>query len=315
MSSYLIPYPGVATPTFRGSTLIYPQPSLASLAQLAADLVLWNSDWNLVGYVGLQDFVPAVGGKDSLPSTSSSSSQAVPEGFAFGVEVYQHTTLNLTLVFPRSPVIRARRPHHLEAIKQWTQEAGFETVLVVAGVDAGLRGDEALLSSTPLRHYLPSSSSSASSTPVLTRLSSLIPSYISSSSSSATSTSRLPLFPHSGLTRKLLETFSPSSSESEKAPHIAALTIYTAEGDASEGAFLLAEVLSEVLGLPLASGGGGGVEGVEEKVGEMNLDSGAEVGEEEGTRRKRREWKTPKSWEKGLMGIELGREVGAEMYG
>ena len=44
-----------------------PQPSLASLAQLACDLIVHNYDLELVGYLGLQDHVPAVGARDSLP--------------------------------------------------------------------------------------------------------------------------------------------------------------------------------------------------------------------------------------------------------
>lgn len=46
---------------------VQPQPSLASLAQLACDLIVHNYRLELVGYLGLQDHVPAVGARDGLP--------------------------------------------------------------------------------------------------------------------------------------------------------------------------------------------------------------------------------------------------------
>ncbi|BGP18663.1 hypothetical protein JCM10213_002907 [Rhodosporidiobolus nylandii] len=293
--STFIPLRGSTPPGFAGSTLIYPQPSLASLAQLAADLLLWNAqgEWQLVGYLGLADFVPAVGGRDSLPGSSP------PEGFAYGTEVYRLKAgdADLTLVLPRAPVIVARRAHHLAALKDWVQKEGFKELLLVAGVDAGLRGDEALMSTTPLRHFLlPSSSPSTLSQ----RLSTLFPPYVSTPSTSSTA---LPLFPHGGLTRKLLSAFSPSS-EGQSGVNVAALTIYTAEGDALPSAYILAEALAAAVGLPLQGG-----EELEGKVEQLQLSEGEEQGPMQ------RQWKTPKSWERGLMGVELGRDVGAEMYG
>ena len=59
---------------------LQPQPSLASLPQLAADLLIHTLKLELVGYLGLQDFIPAVSGLDS-------SSDAKPEeGICFGAE-------------------------------------------------------------------------------------------------------------------------------------------------------------------------------------------------------------------------------------
>ncbi|GAA5823859.1 hypothetical protein JCM11251_003322 [Rhodosporidiobolus azoricus] len=303
--SFFIPLPGSPSPSFSGSTLLLPQPSLSSLAQLSCDLLLHNaSGWELVGYLGLADFVPAVGGRDSLPGENA------PHGIAFGVEVYRLKTpsSDLTLVLPRSPVIRARRPHFLASLNEWVRESGFESVLVVAGVDAALRGDEGLNSETPLRHFLlptsSSPSSSSSSSTFSSRLSSISPPYAPSTSSSdapaPTTAKKLPLFPHSGLTRKILETF--SSDSSAQRPEVAALTIYTFEGDVAASAFLLADALAHVVQLPSSSD-------VEDKVEDLSLQPGQEG------QVKMREWKSPKSWERGLMGVELGRDVGREMYG
>lgn len=58
---------------------LQPQPSLASLPQLAADLLIHTLNLELVGYLGLQDFIPAVSGLDS-------ATDAPEEGICFGVE-------------------------------------------------------------------------------------------------------------------------------------------------------------------------------------------------------------------------------------
>lgn len=55
----------------------------------------------------------------------------------------------ITLVLPRSPIIKSRKPHHLIALREWVEGSGFGEVLVITGVDAGARGDEALLSFVP----------------------------------------------------------------------------------------------------------------------------------------------------------------------
>ena len=58
--------------------------------------------------------------------------------------VYQTTSKDLTVVLPRSPIIRARKPHHLVAMKRWIAAAEFGEVLLLAGVDAATRLDEGL---------------------------------------------------------------------------------------------------------------------------------------------------------------------------
>lgn len=93
----------------------------------------------------------------------------------------------------------------------------------------------------------------------------------------------IPLFPHGGLTRRLLETFSTASSSS---PPVSALLVYAAEGDNADLAFYFADALAELFG------------------DEIEKD-------EEG----KRKWKKPKSWDAGLMGEELGRDRVGEMFG
>lgn len=139
---------------------------------------------------------------------------------------------------------------------------------------------------TPLRHLTFPTPSGP--TPLQTKLTSLGPSYAPSSSAT-----KIPLIPHGGLTRPLLEALTfPSALPTS------ALLIYAAEGDNQAAAFLLADALSEVLGLevPDATGAEEGEEGSRQGLG-------------------RRQWIAPKSWERGLMGEELGRERGGEMYG
>ncbi|GAA5856629.1 hypothetical protein JCM8547_005899 [Rhodosporidiobolus lusitaniae] len=331
MSSFFVPLPGSTAPSFRSSTLLLPQPSLSSLAQLSADLLVHNCPFELVGYLGLSDFVPAVGGRDGLPGKEAK------QEFSFSCEAYHLPAAGsrpaLTLVLPRSPVIVARREHYLRSLKQWVEQEGVEELLVVAGVDAALRGDDALASPTPLRHFLlptPSSSPSSSTSTLASRLASVSPAYLVSPTAT-----QLPLFPHGGLTRRLLSTFLPSSSSSSSpsssseqapSPTVGALTIYTAEGDALPSAFLLADALSYVLQLEDASQAAGveeavAIERLKLSQAEAGVDladvaaaaaAGAGQGGGEGSGRK---WKTPKSWERGLMGVELNRDVGKEMFG
>ncbi|TNY17983.1 PAC2 family-domain-containing protein [Rhodotorula diobovata] len=276
---YFIPLPGTTAPSFASSTLVLPQPSLSSVAQLACDLLVHNCALELVGYLGVRDYVPAVGGRDALPG-SDGGGETDSEGLSLGTEVYTNSSRSLTLVLPRAPVIRARKAHHLDAMHRFVAAGGFRDVLVVAGVDAAMRGDEALNAPTPLRHLIPSSSSSSTaSSPLFTALQSLAPPY-SSPSPSPTS---LPSLPHAGLTRSLLSSLSaPSSPAPAPAPRIAALLAYTAEGPSAPLAHELATSLARVLELPLLPGGG---------------------------------WTEPLSWERGLMGVELERDgAGREMF-
>lgn len=63
-------------------SLSKPQPSLSSLPQLAVDLIVHNLALTLVGYFGIQDYVPAVGGLDSLDDVK----EGEKEGITFSVE-------------------------------------------------------------------------------------------------------------------------------------------------------------------------------------------------------------------------------------
>ncbi|BGP26613.1 hypothetical protein JCM10295v2_005566 [Rhodotorula toruloides] len=286
---YFVPLPGTNAPSFTSSALLL----------LASDLLVHTYGLHLVGYLGLRDHVPAVGGRDGLRGEEEE------EGIALGVEVYSSPSHSLTLVLPRSPVIRARRPHYLDSIKQWIAESGFREVLVVAGTDAGMRGDSGLNASTPLRHILPPSGSSSL---LSTALRSISPSYLDTSPSGITSSlessntaSRIPPIPHGGLTRSLLLALRESDSSF---PPTNALLIYTSEGDASSAAHLLADALAYVLEPQLAE--------LESRVERVPVQAGEEG---QGDPKGRVRWKEPRSWEGGLLGPALTREARSEMFG
>ncbi|GAA6006094.1 hypothetical protein JCM11491_002030 [Sporobolomyces phaffii] len=293
---YFTPLPGLDQPVdFSSSTLLLPQPSLASLAQLSTDLIVSNFHLVRIGYLGLRDHVPAVSGLDSLPGDDL-------EGISYSVEVFQTPSKSLTVVLPRSPVIRARRLHYLHSMRNFIEQGRFKHVLVVAGVDAALRTDEGLNSSSPLRHYLlpsPSSPTSATTT------SHLDLSSVSTPYSTLTSSSSIPLIPHGGLTRNLLETLS-SASSSAALPPVSALLIYTFESAEPETAFYLADALAHVLREELQA--------LEERVEKLNL-GGDGPEEERAGATPRIKWKVPKSWETGLMGPELGLDSRTELFG
>ncbi|GAA5906758.1 uncharacterized protein JCM6883_005679 [Sporobolomyces salmoneus] len=287
---YFTPLPGLDRPVdFSSSTLLLPQPSLASLAQLGSELIVSNLHLDRIGFLGLKDHVPAVSGLDGL-----SGQDAHPQGISYSVEVFQTPSRSLTVVLPRSPVIKARRLHYLDSMKIFILQGQFREVLIVAGVDAALRNDEGLNSSSPLRHFLlPSSSPShlplqAVSTPY--------------SSSAAPSTRTLPLMPHGGLTRKLLEALSGL----EQSPPISALLIYTFETTDPSTAFFLADALSVVLREQL--------QGLEQGLDKLHLGAGETgegvIGDGVGV-----QWRVPKSWEHGLMGSELPLDQRTELFG
>ena len=54
--------------------------SLASLPQLATDLLVHTLHLQLIGHLGLRDYIPAVSGLDYVEE------EAVPEGICLGVE-------------------------------------------------------------------------------------------------------------------------------------------------------------------------------------------------------------------------------------
>ncbi|GAA6049315.1 hypothetical protein JCM3770_005936 [Rhodotorula araucariae] len=311
---YFVPLPGTAAPSFAGSVLVLPQPSLSSVAQLAADLVVHNYRLELVGYLGVRDHVPAVGGTDALPGEPDR------EGLSLGTEVYTTPSRSLTVVLPRAPVIRARKAHHLDAMRRFVAAGAFAEVLLVAGVDAAMRADEALNSPAPLRHLVvpPSPSSSSSSSPppqsvVIASLVALTPPYPSSSSSSSSSSlSSLPALPHAGLTRALLAALSTPATQAP-AP-VAALVAYTAEGASSALAHEVASALARVVAAPLAEVADRVEWSLPPRVGN-NGEGNTEQGQESGEGQERViKWREPRSWERGLMGVELERGAGREMF-
>ncbi|GAA5926147.1 uncharacterized protein JCM15063_000198 [Sporobolomyces koalae] len=286
--NYFTPLPGLSEPVdFTSSTLVLPQPSLASIAQLACDLIIANFQLTRVGFLGLRDHVPAVSGLDTLPGK-----ETAPDGISYSVEVFQVPSRSLTVVLPRSPVIRARRPHYLASMRQFIAQGQFKEVLLVAGVDAALRNDEGLNSSSPLRHFLLPNPSS----PSLLDLASVSTPYSLASGSDA-----LPLVPHGGMTRRLLDTL--QSSDSTDLPAVSALLIYTFETTEPETAFFLADALTSVLKKEL--------EGLESRIENLQLGDNPEEERPQGAIK----WKVPKSWETGLMGAELPLDHRTDMFG
>lgn len=136
----------------------------------------------------------------------------------------------------------------------------------------------------PLRYFnLPSQSTSTS--PLATSLSSKLPSY------ALPDTKGIPLFPHGGLIRSILESFdSTLPNNTDSTVQVSALLIYASEGDNTALAYYLADVLVDLLSL------------------ENEVEGKAEMGG-------RIQWVDPKSWEAGLRGPELGRARGGEMFG
>jgi hypothetical protein len=275
-----------------------------------------------VGSLSPRDFLPSVGGLDSTQGDSTT-----PEGISSGVPgilyiileptrvttdeavletVYQNESRSLTFILSRSPVIKARTEHHLKAMRAFVEAAQFHDVLILSATDAGVRGDESLRScvtlslasvpcwfvnscygnhddirETPLRQFILTPNTE---TKLMARLASTIPSYVPPSISPSTS---LPLIPHGGNTRRLLESLStPVPIENTG---IAALLIYTAEGDNVDSAYFFAGTLIDVLEVECKRENGE----VRAGRGEMS-------------------WREPTSWKTGLSGSSFN---GIELFG
>lgn len=152
-------------------------------------------------------------------------------------------------------------------------------------------------SSSPLRHFLlPSTTTTTGSNLPLDTVSTPY-----STRTATTESISIPLMPHGGLTRKLLETLSSSSS----VPPVSALLAYTFDTTEPSTAFFLADALAVVLSEPL--------QGLEKGIERLNIvEDGVREGEVSSNRL---DWKVPKSWESGLMGAELGLEQRTELFG
>lgn len=106
------------------------------------------------------------------------------------------------------------------------------------------------------------------------------------------------------------------------ADSVGALIVYTSEGAASESAHFLADALAYLLEAQLADledrierapPADATTAGAESREGEgegLAVDE-VQQGSEKGNVR----WKEPVSWERGLLGPELARDAGMDMYG
>ncbi|SCV71710.1 BQ2448_3298 [Microbotryum intermedium] len=295
---FFVPSTNGGKPSFRGSSLILPQPSLGSLPQLALDLYVHTFRLELVGYAALRDTVPCVAGIDVVEGEESRSGDG---GFSWATQVYQTRPTNtqgesITLVLPRAPIIQARKRHYLDALTAWIRQSEFRDVLIVGAVDAAMRRDEALRETNPFRSLVLPVREGTHLSPLLQRLGKSVRSYLEGTAPS-TSSKPIPSIPHGGLSRSLLQHLSDSNPVSEPItsqdgplPPVGALLVYTAEGE-NEG---LARRLGEVV---------------------SSLITGSEEGKEGTGNGNGVQWKVPKSWRLGLMGDELGRERRGEMYG
>ena len=140
-----------------------PQPSIASLPQLACDLLVHNLQLTLIGHLSSRDYIPTLTAVDSLfplydavaaygtPGASFSSlCESIGRAHGSCATVYQNRSKSITLVLPRSPVIQARKVHHLAAINAFVSAASFKEVLLISGIAAGSREDDGLNTSVAL---------------------------------------------------------------------------------------------------------------------------------------------------------------------
>lgn len=193
-----------------------------------------------------------------------------------------------------------------------------------------MRGDDGLNAITPLRHLVLGLTAGSEPSRLATTLRQISPSYLSSNPSgfqsssevvaahsSSSSGTTIPPIPHGGLTRQLLTALMPESSreggaaESTTTPAVDALIIYTSEGAASESAHFLADALAYLLEPQLADL----EDRIERSYSTRSGEGDGLIGGGQGSEIGNIKWKEPKSWERGLLGPELARDAGREMYG
>ncbi|KAK4050755.1 hypothetical protein OIO90_004977 [Microbotryomycetes sp. JL221] len=217
----------------------------------------------------------------------------------YAVQVFQTKGNKQTLILPRSPVIKQRRQRYLIRLNQFIKQFQFDQVLVCTSVDMAMRVDDAIRQTTPFRHWFLNDNND--NTELQNRLKQVCPCYARQSESDL-----LPLFPHGGLTRSLLESL--NQQQDQNFP-ISALIVYTSEGDNTLLSAQTAHVLNFVLILTNDLSRYVKFDQLDDNDDdqlqiEKQQDSKTVLG-----------WNKPNSWLMGLTGNPLTRTVVNDMFG
>ncbi|WRT63740.1 uncharacterized protein IL334_000663 [Kwoniella shivajii] len=223
--------------SLRDSTVILPAVSLGNVPQLTCDLLITSLGLKRVGYIGVGDTVSPFSGKGDDGDIVTG-----------GLEVYGNEGSELFIIQQRSPTLKSKKESHIELIKQFILSNPIGLVMVLTSLDAANQDDAQLL--TPHQRILSPSSSTSTSTSnrILQNLENLLPSLqlgitISDIPQSSNKSTYPPFLPAAGLTRRLLSTFH------ENDVIHGTITAWCVEGDNSNDAISLAQIILNVLGI------------------------------------------------------------------
>ncbi|KFM27140.1 Proteasome assembly chaperone 2 [Auxenochlorella protothecoides] len=126
-----------------GSTLVIPAVTVASLGQLALDVLIETQQADKIGNLHHTALLPCAGSK--------SFDHVKDAGPALAMEVYRSG--DLVLLQQRAPVAAGCQSHFAQSIASWAQEQGVAQVLLLGGLDATLRRGEQLDGAQQLRYW------------------------------------------------------------------------------------------------------------------------------------------------------------------
>ncbi|WFD29242.1 hypothetical protein MSPP1_000249 [Malassezia sp. CBS 17886] len=181
---------------FHGNTLLLPTTSVASVPQLALDLLIHapSLQFRRVAYLDSSEHVPFVSpgeGGDSVYTALDGTKRPPPTSHV----VYQ-SPRGLTVVQQRSPAFKRCKTHVAERLMQWIQDAQFADVVILSSMDAAYRTDAEF--STPLVYVRPPQAGPAPTARVQT-LTTTFPAFAPAAGAAA-----LPPLPGAGMARDYL---------------------------------------------------------------------------------------------------------------
>jgi proteasome assembly chaperone 2 len=139
------------TASFRGCTLIIPAVSLGNVGQLAVDLIIeTHPECTRVGRLAHAAVLPCAGMNGFAPRIS---------GPTFALELFAVPSSNLLILQQRSSVAPGLQQAFAEDLAAWARGLGIGRVWVLGSLDARFRHGAQLQSETPLRSWMPESSS------------------------------------------------------------------------------------------------------------------------------------------------------------
>ncbi|KAF5393514.1 hypothetical protein D9757_000789 [Collybiopsis confluens] len=218
----------------RGKMLIIPIISSANVAQLSIDLLINSLGLVRFAILDSQYFIPLTGSReDGQP------------GITTPFELFGKDGLDFVIIQQRSPTLKVepKKQEFIDDLFKFVEQSGFNSVLILSGVDSSNRSDEQMLTPT---FQLQPNELPLSSTQLHRLVTFPIPKYTSPvpQKPSEDGEPRVPFIPGGGIARRVL-----SSMPARWDIPIAALLRFALDGDNRADAYSLASIVAQVAGI------------------------------------------------------------------